>query len=456
MLLLGILSLWIWTATAHADFVSGSTGSLGAFSPISTAKRVTLPPGGVLNYTTINIPSNVTVTFVKNAANDPVYMLAQGDVTIAGTIKVDGTDATATDIGKGGPGGFNGGYRGPQTGGDAGKGQGPGGGQQGIYLLRGCGGGGGGFGTAGGKGYSSDAYGWWYEAVNGGDAYGSITVFPLIGGSGGGGAATNSENNTQSTSCGGGGGGAIVIASSTKITVTGSITANGGKGGNGTSNGGGGGSGGAIRLISDIIDGNGTITATGGTGYNKGGTGGAGRIRLEATTNNRTAVTTPDYTFGPPGNVFAANVPSLTIDSIAGYAAPASPTGNYSQPDISLPSTTPNPVTVNITAHNIPVSTAVVKVWSIPQFGAATSYPATLTGTDQTSTAAVGNVSLSTTYPNVVTAEATFTIQQAMNYNGEEIDKVRVVATMGGKSETTYITKSGKEIKGELVAALVK
>jgi hypothetical protein len=41
-------------------------------------------------------------------------------------------------------------------------------------------------------------------------------------------------------------------------------------------------------------------------------------------------------------------------------------------------------------------------------------------------------------------------------FNGEKIDKVRVATTLGGKSETTYITKSGKEIKGELVAALMK
>jgi hypothetical protein len=42
----------------------------------------------------------------------------------------------------------------------------------------------------------------------------------------------------------------------------------------------------------------------------------------------------------------------------------------------------------------------------------------------------------------------------AMYYDGEEINKVRVATRMGGRSETTYITKSGKEIKGELVASL--
>lgn len=118
-----------------------------------------------------------------------------------------------------------------------------------------------------------------------------------------------------------------------------------------------------------------------------------------------------------------------------------------------LPSTTTNPVAVNISATNIPVTTT-VKVWVIPQYGNATSVNMTLSGTDQSSTG-TANVNLSTTYSNIVTAEATFTIV-AFNYEGEEIDKVRVATRFGGKSETTYITRSGKEIKGELVAALMR
>lgn len=450
LFLLGISSLIMCGTPAYA-FDSGSTGALGAFNPTANIE-VVLPSDGVLNYTTVNIPTGVTVTFKKNAGNTPVYMLATGDVTIAGTIKVDGTSATATDIGTGGPGGFNGGYRGPQTGGSGGKGLGPGGGNQGAYLLRGCGGAGGGFGTGGGSGYSTDTYGYWYAAVAGGGTYANATLLPLIGGSGGGGAATNSQNNTQTTSCGGGSGGAIVIASSTQITVTGSITANGGNGGNGTSVGGGGGSGGAIKLVSNTINGNGSITASGGSAWNGGGVGGAGRIRLEAIINNRTAATSPEYSFGSPGSIFVSNVPGLTITSVGGVTV-VNPTGNYNQPDIMLPSTTTNPVTVNLSAANIPVTTT-VKVWVIPQYGDATSVNTTLTGTQQSSTA-TANVNLSTTYSNIVTAEATFTIV-AFNYEGEEIDKVRVATRLGGGTETTYITKSGKEIKGELLAALVK
>src|SRR5437870_2733465 len=86
--LLGLASLWAAPVFAQT-FSSGSNSSLGAFNPTSNT-TVTLPADGVLNYTTINIPLGVTVTFTPNAANTPVTMLATGDVTIAGTIRVNG------------------------------------------------------------------------------------------------------------------------------------------------------------------------------------------------------------------------------------------------------------------------------------------------------------------------------------------------------------------------------
>src|SRR5262245_3191512 len=83
------------TATpVHAQFSSGSTGADGAFNPASNV-TVTLPANGVFNYTTINIPSGVTVKFTRNAANTPVTLLAQGDVVITGTIDISGSPGTA-------------------------------------------------------------------------------------------------------------------------------------------------------------------------------------------------------------------------------------------------------------------------------------------------------------------------------------------------------------------------
>jgi hypothetical protein len=434
ILSLAFISLLMWGTTAYATFVSGSTGALGAFNP-SVNTVVTLPPDGVLNYTTINIPAGVTVTFQKNAANTPAYMLATGDVVLAGAIRLDGGNATLTDTGKGGPGGFDGGNGGP-TNSPGGKGLGPGGGNPG--RLNDGGGGGGGFGSSGYNGGNGGG-------GAGGAAYGNVRLLPLLGGSGGGGGSLYNLPSGP----GGGGGGAIAIASSTSITFTGVITANGGNTYSSGVRGGGGGSGGAIKLVANVISGNGTLTATNGGGGNGGADGGTGRIRIEATTNNRTANTNPAYTYGAPSSIFVANIPMLTITSIANTTVPGNPTGNYNQPDMLLNSSTTNPVAVNISATNIPDGTTVT-VWVLPQYGNPSSVNTILSGS-----AASANVTLSTTYSNIITAQATFTVV-GIYYNGEEIDKVRVAAILGGKSEITYITKSGKEINGELVAALMK
>src|SRR5437773_11728865 len=80
------------TPAVAQTFNSGSTGADGAFNPPADI-TLALPPSGVFNFTTINIPRGVTVRFRRNAANTPVTMLASGDVTIAGTIDVSGSQA---------------------------------------------------------------------------------------------------------------------------------------------------------------------------------------------------------------------------------------------------------------------------------------------------------------------------------------------------------------------------
>jgi hypothetical protein len=441
--LVGIFSLWICSAAAQAAFVSGSTGALGAFTPAADTV-VTLPSDGVLNYTTVNIPAGVTVTFQKNAANTPVYLLATGDVTVSGTISLDAQSlgsANGTTAGAGGPGGYNGGIGG-SIGTPGGKAMGPGGGDGGIDSNNIYGGGG---------GYASSGGRWSSDTGAGGTAYGNARIVPLVGGSGGGGGAGFS---TSPGFGGAGGGGAILIASSgaVNVTNTGSISANGGTSYIGsdwwTPSYGGSGSGGAIRLVANSISGGGYISAVGGNLWRP-NSGGNGRVRFEAYSINSNSGTNPPYSYGLPGNVFAMNVPTLTITSIAGANAPASPTGSYFNPDIFLPSSTTNPVAVNVSATNIPDGTTVT-VWVIPQYGSSTNVNTVLSGS-----AASANVNLSTTYSNIVTAQATFTVV-GMYYNGEEIDRVRVATKLGGGSETTYITKAGKEIKGELVAALMK
>ncbi len=453
MLSITLISLISAYASVAAGFNSGSTGADGAFNP-TTNTELQVPADGIFNFTTVNIPAGVIVTFKKNAASTPVYILATGDVTIAGTISINGADANGLHPGKGGGGGFDGGTGSP-TFSLGGKGMGPGGGNPGSIWTYGAGGGGGGFGTNGTKGSGGD-----YGGAGGG-TYSNISILPLIGGSGGGGGSgANYIGVTYNGGGGGGGGGAILIASSGTIAVKGALTANGGKGGTVSSpaGNGGGGSGGAIKLMADTITGEGAISASGGSGGSTGyigGVGGTGRIRFEANTVTRTTKTTPPNTYRLPGPVFVTNIPALKITSVGGVNVPENPSGTYGIPDITLPVTTTNPVSVAVSGTNIPVGTTVT-VTAVPEYGASISASTMLSGTDASSTSTAA-IALSTQYQCILTAQATFTIQTAMFYEGEKIEKVRVAATMGRGSEVTYITEKGKEIPVEkLMASLMK
>lgn len=455
-------------------FNSGSTGADGAFNP-TVNTELELPPNGIFNFTSVNVPTGVTVTFKKNTTNTPVVILASGDITIAGSLNASGTSSTSVGAagngnigddgipGIGGPGGFDGG-RGGNVNAQGGVGLGPGGGSQGRGYYS-CfagyeGGSGGGFGGTGGNVNSCGC-----TTLTGGTGYGSSLLLPLIGGSGGGGAAGGSS---FAGSAGGGGGGAVLLAASGTVSVTGSVLANGGSAGAasgaGVGGSGGGGSGGAIRIIATAITGNGAINATGGsfgdhggTSCARGGSGGAGRIRLEADTITRTAATNPAYTTGAPGAVFVSGLPTLKIESVAGVAAPANPTGNA---DITLPAATVNPVTVVFRTTNVPVGNT-VKLTLVPASGNATNVisPA-LTGSTADATASV-SIALPTG-PSVLQAQTTYTIVAALgdlmrNYAGNErVERIELVASLNGKSTTNLITVSGKryEATPEALAVL--
>jgi len=437
----------------QAAFDSGSTGADGAYAPIaSEAKQI--PENGVFNFTTVTIPTGVTITFKKNSQNTPVTILASGDVTINGAIDVSGFGGNNIIPGAGGPGGFYGG-QGAAAYGTGKRGEGPGGAGGGAprtndYYSAG-GGGGGGFAASGAAGSSNNVSG-----GAGGSAYGNERILPAIGGSGGGGAG---GTNTYVGGAGGGGGGAVVIASSGSITVNGSISANGGAGAsyssintNGYASGGGGGSGGSIRLIANTISGNGGITANGGgagNGYNSGGAGAVGRIRFEASSVLRTAGSSPPMSLGYPYAVTPPNMPTLTITSIGGVQVPAVPGGAFGNPDVMLPFNTANPVTIIVTGTNIPTGQTVT-VKASPSVGSATTSTGTLSGTDTSSSVSV-SLTIATAYPSIITASVTFQLASLNGFGpvyaaGEKVKFVRVAANVGGKSSVTYITESGKEV----------
>jgi hypothetical protein len=395
-------AVWTVTMTAPAlaqTFSSGSSGADGAFTP-TTNTTLTLPANGVFSFTTISIPSGVTVRFTRNAANTPVTLLATGNVTIAGTLDVSATnggnvvDGTflGSNAGVGGPGGFDGGS-----------------GANGVAAtIGGTGLGPGGGGPGAGAGYAG-AGGVVSPTGMPGAPYGNAELLPLIGGSGGGGG--DAALGTTSAG-GGGGGGAVLIASSATITLTGTINARGGSGGGGN-NPGGGGSGGAIRLVATAITGaNGTLDVRGGSG-NSGigiasGGGSVGRLRLEAYTNSALFnVNAVPPSVALPSAVALANGPTLTITAIGGVTTPAAPTASFSMPDITLPAAVPNPVTLTLSGTNIPPGTAVTVLVS-GQTGGSTAVSTTLSGT-MASTRATAAVTIPTNRPCVVSAFATFT-----------------------------------------------
>jgi hypothetical protein len=468
ILVLTVVLTAITVSGGHAlaqTFNSGSTGADGAFNP-TTNSTLALPPNGIFNFTTINIPVGVTVTFTRNATNTPVTLLASGNVTIAGTINLNGgagRDAsTGTTIvpngGAGGPGGFGGG-----DGADGittttgGAGLGPGGGAGGHYEASfqiGSGGGGGSFGTAGassGRGATPGA------------TYGVQTLLPLIGGSGGGGGAVTFGFTAAG---GGGGGGAILVAASGTLSFTGSINANGGNGGThltttNATGAGAGGSGGAVRLVATtIIGGGGSISVMGGSSvctfnHNCGGSGGSGRIRIEAYTNTAIINFAQVPSVSQPGAVALPSAPTLRITSVAGVAAPAAPTGSFTTPDILVPAGTANPMTIGLASTNIPLGTTVT-VTRKPLNGEvelATSTP--LSGTLSASTA-TASLTIPPNQPSVISASATFTLASLPGAGpvyaaGEEVERIRVAAVLGSPSTITYITKSGREVLADVL-----
>jgi len=334
------------SAVGQCVFDSMSDGSDGDFSPqvvdividlgLAATGSWNTPGDGngvydpdrwvvVFKYMAINIPPNLTVTFINHPSGAPVVWLASEDVVIAGTVKLNGEGEFSPngpfEYAKGGPGGFDGGAGG-LTGFAPSCGFGPGGGDPGI-----------------GGSYASGA-----------DPYGNVSIIPLIGGSGGGG----DQHFLGAAKPGGAGGGAILIASSGTISLLGapSIEAKGGDISSGQL--GGRGSGGGIRLIAQTISGDGTLTAVGGTSG-----GSPGRIRLEACDlADYTGTTNPFRTTSGPGDVIKfANAPTLRVTMVDGQAVPADPDARVLTKEVVASN---DVVTLTIEATNIPVGVQVL------------------------------------------------------------------------------------------------
>lgn len=328
------------TADTVIDLSQAPTGTWDQDNSENAGKGVYDPEkwAVVFKYTGINIAAGAKVTFKNSASRAPVVWLVSGDVTIAGTVDLSGSNAivygslgnqTEPRIPDGGPGGFRGGSGGYKDHSLNSTGFGPGGGVD--SDLSGLGGA---FGTTG------------YNSIK---TYGNPSLIPLIGGSGGGGSMSYGMwQGFGSSASGGGGGGAILLAAAGKVElVNGRVVADGGNGLSGGDFRSGGGSGGGIRIVCNEFAGIGNVTAVGGLQNSAGN----GRIRLENVTLSDALVispapssvkieasSTPDI--WPPDSLSRTS-PSARIISINGTIAPMDPSANLGAgpPDVSIPMT---------------------------------------------------------------------------------------------------------------------
>jgi len=374
-------------SSALAQIDVGSDGSDGAFEPVTnTVVDLSLagtgPGSGVydatewaviFNYTSVDIPAGVTVSFTNHPSGAPVIWLVSGDVTIAGTISLDGESNTgnAARAPIAGPGGFRGGRAFLSDESEGAGGHGPGGGAYSAGVNNH--GQGGSYGTVGG-----------YNAAD--STYGNEKIVPLIGGSGG-----SSARGTGGRS-GGAGGGAMLIAANNTITLTGTIRTDGG--GTTTCCGGwygGGGSGGAIRLVADRTNGGGSLLARGGAGV---GGGGKGRVRVEANVNELTHAGDPTYTqdfpdvppmiFPPAASPIVA-VTQLTVGGVD-IPVPADPSAKFEFPSQDVSIDALDPITVHVSATDVPLDW-IVEVRAVAKSGSTvTAVAEPLAGTEASST----------------------------------------------------------------------
>jgi len=331
------------TKTTVIDLSEAVTGDWNTNNSANAGKGIYDPKkwAVIFKYESVAIDAGATLSFSNHPSRAPVVWLVNGNVTINGTVSLNGQDYQSPPaISEPGPGGFRGGsgsYRTTQ----GGAGFGPGGG---IFDTNH--GGGGSYGT-------------------GQSPYGNQSLIPLIGGSGGGG---------NYSLAGGAGGGAILIACQSTLSINGVIQSNGGSGFTITAPNYprcGSGSGGGIRLICNTLYGSGKIIADGGYSGSKGG---MGRIRIERVINDNTfedplpgasiVNLTSETTaiLWPPYNA-PYNAPKVRIISIGDKEVPEDPRASFGTygADVALPQVSSKQIVVE-TTNVVEESQVVVRV----------------------------------------------------------------------------------------------
>lgn len=394
----------------------------------------------VFKWTSIDIPAGVTVTFPTNHySRAPVVWLSEDNVTITGTINVNGAMGSTSDTpsyATPGPGGFRGGRKGIGS----------------ANLSHG-------FGPGGGIRFNPHAA---YATVGAGSrpTYGNAAIIPLIGGSGGAGSPQSG---------GSAGGGAILVASNTLIALApqGRILA-GGAGTFNQTDPGGAGSGGAIRLVADGVSVDGLLYAGGGTSVGGQLRGGDGRIRVEGNDVQYTNPGAPLLVEDLPTFIFPpSSAPKLRAVVLGKEDVPLDPKAIINDLDkVDMTLATLSPVPLQIEAENVPPGTQVtIRVISASGTESVFTSPG-LSAPDpngiQTDTQ---NLTFGAGY-SVVIMRASFNPtllfearpkdtfrkpkgdrhSNAKTLNGERIARTEVISTPNGRQQIVYVTETGRHI----------
>jgi len=176
-------------------------------------------------------------------------------------------------------------------------------------------------------------------------------------------------------------------------------------------------------------------------------------VRIEAYdfTTFSPVVSAAKFTTSTPTAAIPPSPPQLKITSVAGINVPTIPVGSFNAlPDITVPTAQTSPVTVALTANNIPTST-IVSVKVVPENGAPVIVQSSPLSGTQAASVATASITLSAgTCLISATTTIDLTLAQAnpLIINGERVDFIEVSATFGGNSNIVYVTHSGRRISG--------
>jgi hypothetical protein len=148
--------------------------------------------------------------------------------------------------------------------------------------------------------------------------------------------------------------------------------------------------------------------------------------------------------------VLSSAAPLLTIASIGGFAVPSYAGSRFDTVDLLLPNQLSDPISIGVTANNIPVGTQ-VEVRPVKNSSNATFTPATLAGTFQNSTGTATITGLDRTAVTYLLATAVFDppVSAAIfNPKGlNHVASVRVESVIGSKPTLIFLRGDGTQIE---------